>query len=99
MAQARHRWRQFGLRTLLAVVLVAAVGLGYLRYWYEGHRRVYEKEQTVVAEIEGLGGRVTWEWRGPEWIQRFGEPAVFLRAVHVACDVNSQVKEVSKQLA
>jgi hypothetical protein len=98
MAQARKRWRQFGLRTLLALVLVAAVGLGYLRYRYEGHRREYQRERAIVAEIERLGGRVTWELHGPEWVRRFGEYEVFLRAVHVACDVNTNVPEVAKRL-
>lgn len=46
----RRSWRQFNLRMMLAVVLLAAIAFGGWRY--------ATHEQRAVAEIERLGGQV-----------------------------------------
>ncbi len=96
---ASRRWRQYSMRTLLAVVLLAAIGFGLFRLWYERIRLDDERDQLAAAAVERLGGRVTWSWCGPDWVRRFGEFEVFRRATHLSCDVNTDVTEVAKRLA
>lgn len=82
----KRRWLQYSLRSLLALMAVAAVLLGWLRY----HLNQIAKERAAVAAIRELGGGVIYEETGgvrdangdlierrpagPEWLRRlFGD--------------------------
>jgi len=50
----RRRWYQFSLRTLLIVVTISAVPLGWFAWKVEQGRR----HRAVIAWVEMMGGRV-----------------------------------------
>ena len=66
--RTKRRWYQFSLRTLLAFTALCAVVSGWIG------KRLDETscEQTVVGEIESLGGWVEYHGneRGPSWMVR-----------------------------
>jgi hypothetical protein len=66
----RLRRPQFALRTLVALVTLAAIGLGLWSAYVEPYRR----EAKVAAYVASLGGHVTMEPAGPELLRRvFGD--------------------------
>jgi hypothetical protein len=54
-SKPRRRWLQFSLRGVLLLMLVVALGLG----WITNERRKVWLEDRAVEKIEGLGGHVT----------------------------------------
>ena len=53
----RRRWLQFSLRTLLIVVTLSAVPLGWVGWKCEQGRR----QRAVIAWVGEMGGSVTFE--------------------------------------
>jgi hypothetical protein len=68
---AVKRWRlQFSLRTLLAVVTLCGLLLGWAGMWMQGVLR----QGKVAAAISERGGQVSTKSAGPEWLASlFGE--------------------------
>jgi hypothetical protein len=58
----RWRWFQFRLRTLLVVVTLLSVGLGF-------YFNSFRQRRAAVAAIEGLGGVMGIRYMGPEWLR------------------------------
>jgi len=72
-----RRWARFGVRRLMAFVLLCACGAaGYLSL-FEGHRRDWLAEQDAIAQIRRDGGHVGAATRsiGPNWLKRIGGPS------------------------
>jgi hypothetical protein len=69
MAHApRRRYLQFGLSTLLLLML----GCGVSAWCFNALMLApYRQEQTIIAEIRREGGGVTTEALGPEWLDWF----------------------------
>ena len=62
----KRRWYQFGLRTLMVLVLVLACALG----WFVWKREQARKQQRAVEAIRSSGSSVGYEessW--PEWLR------------------------------
>lgn len=78
---AKRRWYQFSMRTLLLVILVFVVGVGWIGIRMnrakENRDRVAAVEEAVTA-IEKLGGEVTstyHEGRSQTWLEEvFDDP-------------------------
>ena len=78
----RRRWYQFSLRTLLIVVTVSAVPLGWVGWKLEQGRR----ERAVIAWVEKMGGNVWFDdvysfdvgekSRWKEWVEAVFGPKV-----------------------
>ena len=51
-SKPRRRWFQYSLRTLLVLMLLACIGMGWIAVKLQQVRR----ERAAVAAIEGLGG-------------------------------------------
>jgi hypothetical protein len=65
----RRRWLQFSLRTLMLVVLMVSVPLG----WFGMKVRVAEREDAAVDAIQALGGGISYrsdDLPTPAWIPR-----------------------------
>ncbi|MHB8974071.1 MAG: leucine-rich repeat domain-containing protein [Pirellulaceae bacterium] len=69
----RRRWFPYSLRTMLVLMLLACIGMG----WFAVKMQRIRKEQEAVAAIEGLGGSVSWafpdfpkESRGRAWLRK-----------------------------
>ena len=62
-ATLRRRWFQFSLKGLMLLVVVVAVPCGWLKWKID--RKSEERE--VVAEIQKLGGSVTYAWESSQW--------------------------------
>jgi len=79
--QPKRRWCRFSLRTLLLVMLVFSVTVGWIgsrmKQAQENRDRVAAVEDAVAA-IEKLGGRVTSEYkelRSQTWLEKqFDDP-------------------------
>jgi len=56
--KSRRRWYQYSLRTLLIVVTLAGCGFGWLGWKVREARQ----QQSAVAVIEKLGGRVIYDY-------------------------------------
>src|SRR5437764_108366 len=50
------RW-QFGLRTLLGVILVVCAVFAYLAHYRREYEREFEREQPAIAAIAEIGGK------------------------------------------
>ena len=82
-ADEASRWYQFSLKTLLVVMLIFSVTVGWIgsrmRKARENRDRVAAVDETVVA-IRKLGGNVTSEYDQPPpqtWLERqFDDPSV-----------------------
>jgi hypothetical protein len=69
-ARPTGRWFQISLRTLLALVTLAAVGAGTWRWYTEPFRR----QRLAMAVFEEVGGGYQATVAGPAWLRRlFGE--------------------------
>ena len=76
LQKTHRRWFRFRLRTLLVMVTLLSVPLGWVGWELDQRRR----EKAVVAWIDGMGGQVSvqvgaderswWEKRTDNW---FGE--------------------------
>ncbi len=62
---ARYRWFQFRLRSILLLMLVACLFMG----WVDRQRREYVAQQHVIDEIEAIGGSVLTREKGPAWLR------------------------------
>jgi Leucine-rich repeat (LRR) protein len=78
----RRRWFQYSLRTLLVLMLLACIGMGWLAVKLQRVRQ----EQAAVAAIEGLGGSVVWaypdlsrELPGRAWLRKLLGDGFFAR--------------------
>jgi internalin A len=67
-AKRRHRWRQFGLRGLLLLVLLVAAGL----FGYRWHFRAYLQQQRTMALIAKLGGSFETTEVNDRWLRLVG---------------------------
>jgi hypothetical protein len=81
-ATPKRRWYQFSLKTLLVVLTLASVSLGWLTY----ERNEVQKREVAIARIKELGGRVYFDEEKPFrpiWIvPLFGHRAFYeVRAV------------------
>jgi len=54
-----RRWFQFSLKGLMLLLVVVAVPCGWLK-WKMVRKA---KERAAVAEIEGVGGTVQYDWQ------------------------------------
>src|SRR5437016_9042767 len=52
----RSRW-QFGLRTLLGVMLLACVAFAYLAHYRREYEREFDREQPAIKAIAEIGGK------------------------------------------
>ena len=71
------RWARFGVRQLMAIVLLCACGFaGYLSL-FEGYRWDWQAEQDAIAQLRRDGGHVESVTRsiGPNWLKRVGDPS------------------------
>jgi hypothetical protein len=59
---AKQRWYRFSLKTLLVVMTLLAVGLGF-------YVNSYRQRRAAVAAIEDLGGVMGVQYMGPEWLR------------------------------
>ena len=72
----RRRWYQFSLRTLLIVVTLSAVPLGWFAWKVEQGRRQERRERPVIAWVEKMGGSVQF---GGGWVDSwFGLGKLFV---------------------
>ncbi len=58
IAKPRRRWLRFSLRTLLIVVTVLAVPLG----WVGWRRQQVRREQATITWVKEAGGYVVYEY-------------------------------------
>ena len=68
--KSRRRWFQYNLRTLLVLMLVICIGMGWLAVKMQRAR----KETAAVKALVGLGGWVSWNdphspSRSPAWLR------------------------------
>jgi Leucine-rich repeat (LRR) protein len=94
----KSRWFQFSLRTLLLLMLVACIGLG----WVAMKKRQGEREKAAVVAIEKLGGNVQWLMKSkPKWLTDLLGVEFFWTAVKVSFNyeqVNDSGLEYLKEL-
>jgi hypothetical protein len=91
----RRRWYQFSLRTLLIVVTLSALPLGWVGSKLVQRRR----EQPVIAWVEKLGGTVSFEdvedlnwWEGAAaW---FGQNVKWVHLAHAQVSDLSPLAEL-----
>ena len=87
----RRRWYQFSLRTLLIVVTLSAIPLGWVGWKLEQARR----ERAAIAWVEEMGGRVQF---GGGWVDSWfglGVSHVYLSNTQVS---DEQVQKLRKAL-
>lgn len=58
----RRRWRQFSLRTLMALVVVVSVGMS----WFAVKMREARRQREAVEAIRKLGGEVEYDFQVTE---------------------------------
>ena len=86
-SKPRRRWFQYSLRTLLVLMLLACIGMG----WFAVKMQQVKKERAAVAAIEGLGGwvtDVTYRYhpdgqRGRAWLRKWLGDDFFARPYEV----------------
>lgn len=69
---------QFRLRTLMVLVLVAAIGIvGFLESRIAPFRREWKLDQLALAEVRAGGGYYSVSTRqvGPAWLRRVAGPS------------------------
>jgi hypothetical protein len=88
---------RYRLRSLLVLIAVAAVCVGFVER-YVAARRV---QQSVAAEIERLGGYVRWEVcdPGPAWLVNLLGADFFAEVYLVECDSSPVGDDTLVQLA
>jgi len=89
------RWRQFGMKTLMLVMLLAILAIS----WLAVKVRAVQQQRKAVEMIEEVGGSVCYDYQlrpynddagpppppGPAWLRRrFGDD-VFAKVVDVGC--------------
>src|SRR5262245_21614374 len=60
----RRRWLQYGIRTLLVLMLAVAVFFAWVRY----QKKVYADQRDALAQIAQFGGHYKTERRSPAWL-------------------------------
>jgi hypothetical protein len=73
-AKPRRRWFRFSLRTLLVLVTVLSVPLGWIG-WRLNHVR---REHAAIALVENRGGKVSFDYGKILWVERAGEEVSFI---------------------
>jgi hypothetical protein len=63
----KRRWYQFSLRTLLLLVVLAAIGLGLVASWAQRER----SREMAVEKLEALGAEVRYEEEEEQVIERW----------------------------
>jgi hypothetical protein len=75
----RRRWYQYGLRSLLLLMLVCGLLFGYVAHF----RREHEREKRAIAAIKEIGGKVETAPRGPAWLRWIAGEKAATRVVSV----------------
>jgi hypothetical protein len=88
-----RRWFQFGLRSLMAVVLLAALGLGLV--WLP-YIEPYRREQQALRSFGYKLGDYDSEPRGPQWLRWLGTEKYLQRIVrlHLARIDDEEIKRL-----
>ena len=73
------RWFRYRLRTLLAVVTLAAVGLGAFKAYVEP----FQIQRRAAARLAPLGAKIGYEPAGPAWLRALCGERHFLNVVTV----------------
>jgi hypothetical protein len=104
-----HRWRQFSIRTLLLLVVVASIACS----WFAVRMNVAKRQRAAVEAIEKGGGYVIYDYEydgegyarkgakppGPAWLRDRLGVDFFADVVAVMCLVERGRGAVAKHLA
>lgn len=91
----RRRWLTFSIRGLMVLVLIAAIGMG----WIASMRTQHQREKAIANQIEALDGTVQWNSRSvsSRMLDPFSpEPTQYeqWRAWLLGDDVDSRINRV-----
>jgi hypothetical protein len=99
----KRRWYQFSLRTLLVLLLVAGVFLGWRTHRARTNRQRVASVRNAVDEIEKLSGKVDWKYevlRDTTWLERMfddpggaDDPVGVLNVSHVHLGASTSVTD------
>jgi hypothetical protein len=86
------RW-QFGLRTLLGVMLIACVVFAYLAHYRQEYEREYDREQPAIKAIAEIGGKCEMSadaprvacWLAPDKTSRVVAVDLAYRVLGIGC--------------
>jgi Leucine-rich repeat (LRR) protein len=77
--QGTTRWFRYRLRTLLALVTLAAIGLGGFKAYVEP----FQIQRRAAARLAPLGAKIGYEPGGPAWLRALFGERHFLNVVTV----------------
>ncbi len=77
-----RRWFQYGLRTLLVVMVLASIAMS----WLAMRLQQAERQRQAVEVIERRGGSIAWSpfAHGPDWLQELLGRECFRTIVYVS---------------
>lgn len=87
-----RRLLQFRLRTLLVLLLLSSIAMGW---WHRTMRR-YQDQQEAITEIAWFAQHMAFEPGKPAWLRPFADEKVFQDIVHLS--FQSQGKMTDEQM-